>query len=209
MPYRKNSVTQARTEARQQSFLTAAKKLWLQGGIGGFTMAQVARLADSSVGNLYFYFPDKEALLAAVVADSLLPLKNAVDQAMDGEGRIHTRLALALHAGVRGFISDMELCRLCFTDQLPDPVDRVVGDFLSARLHRFLQIRGRQHYSAPFALACWHGSIRDTLRAVMAGDIKPDATLITTWLVRWNFLALGLDKATVKKVIDGLTCCNP
>lgn len=204
MPYQKTTATIARNEARLQSFLNAARTIWEQKGIEALTMAQVARSAGSSVGNLYFYFPDKESLLAAVLDKGLEPHRWLMDQAMDGTGRIHHRLAKALHGGIQAFLQDPSFCRMCFGTSLPPAAETVVQDFLARRLRRFLMLRGKRAYNAPFALACWHGSIRDTLSAAAAGRLPANADVLAQWLVRWNFLALGLDKATVRKVTASL-----
>jgi AcrR family transcriptional regulator len=59
-----------RTEAKRRSIIETARPLFLEGGYAGVTMAAVASALGGSKGTLYGYFPSKEELFGAVVAEA-------------------------------------------------------------------------------------------------------------------------------------------
>ncbi len=61
-----NPPQQVRSQQTLERFLVAAEELILERGPDAFTVQEVARRAESSVGAFYSRFPDKEALLRCV-----------------------------------------------------------------------------------------------------------------------------------------------
>lgn len=56
---------------RQSMIVQAARILLLRDGYASFTMRDVAALADMSLGNLQYYYPARDELVAAVIEDEL------------------------------------------------------------------------------------------------------------------------------------------
>ena len=54
-------------EARQQQILAAAARCARRSGFHGASMADIAQAASMSVGQIYRYFENKEAIIAAIV----------------------------------------------------------------------------------------------------------------------------------------------
>ena len=65
---RRRQPQQARAAQRRASFLEVAAKLIGDMGYESFTMTAVAEQAGASIGTLYDYFPDKQALAQALAA---------------------------------------------------------------------------------------------------------------------------------------------
>ncbi|MBF4481883.1 MAG: TetR/AcrR family transcriptional regulator [Dehalococcoides mccartyi] len=67
-------------EKRRQEILDAALKVFAEQGYQGATISQISEAAGTSLGLLYHYFSNKEALMEAVIAEhSFLPLlKNII-----------------------------------------------------------------------------------------------------------------------------------
>ncbi|OBW61415.1 MAG: TetR family transcriptional regulator [Dehalococcoides mccartyi] len=65
-------------EKRRREILDAALKIFAEQGYQGATISQISETAGTSLGLLYHYFPNKKALMEAVIAEnSFLPmLKN-------------------------------------------------------------------------------------------------------------------------------------
>lgn len=58
---------QGRSAETVKAIVEAAARILEQGGLGAFTTNAVAERAGVSIGSLYQYFPDKEALIGALI----------------------------------------------------------------------------------------------------------------------------------------------
>jgi AcrR family transcriptional regulator len=104
---------QARARATVDAILIAAAHILKTEGVERVTTNRVARLAGVSVGSLYQYFPNKQAVLAAlqeryaegfeaaiegeIAKGDTLPLRDAIRSAVDRILALH-RIDPALHA---------------------------------------------------------------------------------------------------------------
>lgn len=70
-------VSDAHLEARRQSILDAATRVFAQKGIASATMAEIASEAGISPGAIYRYFENKEDLARGCMNESAESLKNA------------------------------------------------------------------------------------------------------------------------------------
>ena len=70
-------VSDAHLEARRQSILSAATKIFSQKGIAAATMAEIASEAGISPGAIYRYFENKEQLASGCMNESSEAIKNA------------------------------------------------------------------------------------------------------------------------------------
>ncbi|GAA5786241.1 TetR/AcrR family transcriptional regulator [Chitiniphilus shinanonensis] len=57
----------SKAQARREQILAAAHACFLQSGFHGASMAVIAKAANMSVGHIYHYFENKEAIIAAIV----------------------------------------------------------------------------------------------------------------------------------------------
>ncbi len=64
-----------KAEARRQQILDAACACVRREGFHGASMADIAKAADLSVGQIYRYFENKEAMIAAIVAQDLAEMR--------------------------------------------------------------------------------------------------------------------------------------
>ena len=73
-----------RRTSRRQEILDAAGQCFRQSGFHAASMANIAGLAGQSVGQIYRYFDNKEAIIAAIVDEHLVELRETFDQ-LQGE----------------------------------------------------------------------------------------------------------------------------
>jgi AcrR family transcriptional regulator len=72
---------QARAQHTVNAIVEASARILEEQGHGGFTTNAVAELAGASIGTLYQYFPDKDALLGALIARETSRLVEEVEAA--------------------------------------------------------------------------------------------------------------------------------
>lgn len=70
-----NTTCRPTPEARRQQILDAACDCVRQAGFHGASMADIAKAAGLSVGQIYRYFENKEAIIAAIVAQDLAEMR--------------------------------------------------------------------------------------------------------------------------------------
>jgi AcrR family transcriptional regulator len=71
---------QARASATVETILQAATRVLSSGALAGFTTNRIAEVAGVSVGSLYQYFPNKAALVAALIERAQTSLADAIEQ---------------------------------------------------------------------------------------------------------------------------------
>lgn len=81
MPHRTSITDETPTarpspETRRQQILDAACERVRQSGFHGASMAEIAKAAGLSVGQIYRYFENKEAIIAAIVAQDLAEMRD-------------------------------------------------------------------------------------------------------------------------------------
>ncbi len=74
---------QARSKATVDAVITAAAQVLVEQGYEGATTARVAERAGVSIGSLYQYFPNKEALIAALIERHAKEIVTIMQRALD------------------------------------------------------------------------------------------------------------------------------
>lgn len=69
MSYRRTQKMEKRVKDRRDSIIEAAEKLFAEKGYEATTMQQVAKEAGTSIGNMYFYFSNKEELMKSTLEE--------------------------------------------------------------------------------------------------------------------------------------------
>lgn len=81
--------TQARSREKVLRALAAAERIVTTEGVDAITLPRVAAAADVSVGALYQYLPDREAITAAIVARYHARLEALLDAVIEAAPQIH------------------------------------------------------------------------------------------------------------------------
>lgn len=82
-PKPRKTPVQARSAATVEAICEACIQVLLAGGLERMTTTRVAERAGVSIGSLYQYFPNKQALLAVVLERHLVGVVEAVEQACE------------------------------------------------------------------------------------------------------------------------------
>ena len=83
---------------RQTKIVAAGQQLFLRHGLRGATMEAIAREAGVAKPTLYSYFPDKEAVFDAVMAELVTQMKIQVRKRLERDGSVAAQIAGALAA---------------------------------------------------------------------------------------------------------------
>lgn len=101
---KRRSPRQARAAQTVASIVEAAAQILEKGGLAAFTTNAVAERAGVSIGTLYQYFADKNALLMALAREEMDAALREVGRALQGEGdpslegRVRAMVRAIVHA---------------------------------------------------------------------------------------------------------------
>lgn len=122
---------QLRSAQTRELILAAAARVFSEYGYRAGTTNRIAAAADISIGSLYQYFPNKDAILAALI-DAHIDAGAARLTALFGEGlppSLEEQLRLFTRATIDNHRDDPHLHRVLFEEAPRSPA-------LLARLHR-------------------------------------------------------------------------
>ncbi|MGH8446101.1 MAG: TetR/AcrR family transcriptional regulator [Solimonas sp.] len=105
---------QARAQATVEAILEAAARILAGEGYAAMSTNRVAERAGVSVGSLYQYFPNKNALVAALHQRHGRQIHELLAQALDEtRGRsLREQMSAMVHAGLQGHLLEPELHRV-------------------------------------------------------------------------------------------------
>lgn len=111
---------QDRSRATVDAILEAAARILVKGGYDAFTTNRVAEKAGVSIGSLYQYFPNKDALLVELSRRHMLEIEKGVDRMVEG---IHTAplaaiVRSAVEHNVQAHLVDPDLHRV-LSEEVP------------------------------------------------------------------------------------------
>ena len=176
------SARQPRAEARRGELLAAATRLFAERGYAAAGMDEIARAAETSKGGLYFHFPNKQALLAAVIGRAAELLRKRVAAAMSeaGENPV-ARSEAALAALFRTLAKHRSLSRVLAAEALaagPEVrarIERIEDEFIAliaAELRRARDLGLTAPLDPELAARAWFGMVRACIGAWAGGRIS-------------------------------------
>jgi len=177
---------QARAVERREQLLDAAARVLAQRGYAEAQMEEIAAAADTSKGGLYFHFPTKEALVAAVLGRAGDILRRRVNRAMRDAGLDPVaRADAALATLIDTLSAHRSLARVLVSDTLAGSASARVRiaaiedefvDVIATELRRALDAGRLSNLDAPLdpdlTARAWVGMVQSTLSAWAAGRIS-------------------------------------
>lgn len=133
---------QARAEATVELIFEASARILQTEGRDGLTTNKVAQRAGVSIGTLYAYFPDKEAILLAMARRETQLVRRSVEKALSDRSARTTEefVRLAVKALIKGYGHRNRARRILMetliasggSDEIAAPV-QAISDLISAR----------------------------------------------------------------------------
>ena len=133
---------QARAQATVEAILEATSRILQTDGERALTTNAVARLAGISIGTLYQYFPDKNAILITLARQELAVTDKAVSAGFTTKVKADAKTD-PVRSGIRALLNGFKgrqrarkalieaLIVNGLTDELARPVDNVMRDLLA------------------------------------------------------------------------------
>lgn len=128
---------------RRAEILDAAKTCFARMGFHQTSMQQICLEAGMSPGNLYRYFPSKEAIMAGIAERDRAEVSAELAQAQNAADFFGTLEALARHHLVERSMDDVGLCAEMVAESRRNPtIGRIMRDFdIDVRTHLIAMLR--------------------------------------------------------------------
>ncbi|MBF0353387.1 MAG: TetR/AcrR family transcriptional regulator [SAR324 cluster bacterium] len=194
-----------RTERKKQ-ILDSARKLFVTQGYDATTMQQVVQDAGTSIGNCYFYFPNKEALLHAIVEDISQEIWNKVDEASGHLPAGATQLAVSFYVFIQVLLEQAEVFQLVFMGNAHIRLRLSFLEYFSGALKKYLEKHPDllAYEDVDLAITAWSGATVSVLERILEGHITYEKGAVERFLVNWNLQAFGIPDARVQNALENL-----
>lgn len=204
MVYRQTDRSAKVRAASQARILRAARRLFAREGFEATTMRGIADAAGTSIGNLYFYFANKDALLETLMAQAREPLWTWVDKASTAVPPGPARMALVVYGNALGLANAArDLTHMLFRESgRPELADRITRAY-EARIRQYLAENfpalpaDRRDWSA----SAWIGAGRACLERWFAGDLTGSAFDLGRFVARWDLRGLGVPEPEIDRAL--------
>jgi AcrR family transcriptional regulator len=121
-----------RADNRLPLILDEAARLFAAQGFHGASVRDIVRAVDMLPGSLYYHFATKEALLAAVYAEGVRRISEAVERAVAGKRDPWERLEAACIAHLEGLLNAGDYAQVVIRVR-PADAPSVAGDLVKRR----------------------------------------------------------------------------
>ncbi len=205
MVYRRTKRSErVRTEAREK-ILRAAAKLFVQKGYDDTTMQDIVKAARTSIGNVYFYFENKEALAWTLLEEAATSAWVRTDEAIADVPRGAARLAVMVMANAMNLLGpNTGLTRILLFGATTRTLRDRVGERFAARIRAYI-LDNRPSYpkeNIDTAVTAWIGAARHCIEQRLAGAIDGEPLDVARFIVRWNLRAIGIADAEIDSAIE-------
>ena len=205
MPYRQTERSERVRAATRDKILRAARKLFVQRGFAATSMDAIVQLAGTSIGNLYFYFANKEALLATLAELALRAAWARGDELMAAVPAGPARVAAMVYANAYGLmVADRDILQIMLAAERLLPVRDHVVALNMTRVRAILQ-ENLPAYTArdlDLVATAWSGAARYLFEQGMSdGRLDAKPTRLAEYTVRWNLRALRVPEREIDKAV--------
>lgn len=206
MPYRTSPETQLRKEEMRGAILAAARRLFVLHGYEATTMQQIVQEAGTSIGNLYFYFRNKEQVLAALAAQITTEIAETMDAAIARAPVGVPQLAVAMYTSVTTLLMQADIAQLVLAESARPLLRLEAMAFFTARIRYFFTMHPALvgELNPDLAARAWQGAIFYVLESVLSGQIEESADTVGRFLVRWNLQALTIPAADIEAALAAI-----
>lgn len=192
-----------RAESRKK-ILRAAAKLFLRHGFEKTTVQDIVKAAGTSIGNVYFYFANKEALIAELLEEAATSAWRWTDEAIVGVPRGPARLAVMVLANQTALLGPTAgLTRILALDPHAAHVRERMIQRYADRVRTFIldNLPSVASDRLDLTVTAWIGAGLHCVEQKLAGHLADTPDAIGTFLVRWNLRAVGVSEAEIDEAI--------
>ena len=204
MPYRQTERSQKVRAATRGRILQAARRLFARRGYAATTVQDVVDAAKTSVGNFYFYFKNKGALLGSLLEDALTAAWGRGDELMASAPVGPARLAVMVYANAFGLlVINKDLTLLIVGDDSDPTIRERLVEINIPRVRGILRANFPDYPEAALdmAVTAWVGTGRNAVLRAARGELGDDIRAVAEFATRWNLRGIGVPESEIDSAI--------
>ncbi len=179
----KKRVREAAKTSARTGILEAAEATFAADGVAGASMQAIAARAGTSVGTLYNYFEDRDALVRALFEERRRRLGDSIDAALAPAAPFRTKLERAVRAVLAHFDAHRAFLAVALSTDVTPPLKKSsAGEVLRDRVRALVDAGVREGVLDPRRAHLSALALSGLLRAVLidgvAGRNKPYVELV-------------------------------
>ena len=202
MVYRQTSRSAKVRQKSRTRILAAARKLFAQRGYEETTMQQVVREAGTSIGNAYFYFENKEALVKALVEEGLRGTWAWMDPIISSVEPGPARIAVHVYANTMTLLgSEKDLAAIAMAG-MPGVIRHITQIMWERMCVLFTEnFPDRDPDEVLIISAAVFGANRTVAELCLSGVLKVAPEDLARLLIAWHLRALDLPEREISRII--------
>ncbi len=163
-------------------------------------MRDIAESANTSIGNLYFYFKNKEELLRTLFWEAREPIREWIDAATAELPPGVAPMAVAVYANVLRLLHrERDLTRLFLLDEAPVAI---IAESMRQHLEHWRLLWSRNFPDHPadkleLAISMWTGGVQRGMQRWVRGELAMSPLEVAEFVTRWNLQAVGVAREEI------------
>lgn len=206
MVYRRTKRGEERYNRRRSELIASARKLFTENGYDKTSMQGVVQDAGTSIGNCYFYFSKKEALLLVVIQDIISDIWTSADEAIKDVPSGINKLALIFYKSITLMLEHEETGKLMLMALSLSSVRFAMIDDYRRRVKPLIDENPDLFNTEDLDLKinAAQGVAISLVEMILLDGIKCEPSKMGLFITRWNLHAIGIQHDEVEKALNTL-----
>ncbi|MDG5767226.1 helix-turn-helix domain containing protein [Balneolales bacterium ANBcel1] len=208
MAYRRTAYMEERVSRRKQQMLKAAESLIIEHGYKATTMQDVAKKAGTSIGNVYFYFSNKDEMVMEVIDHLCEEIWSTDDlEKINLSDYPHYAIeALDDYLKITAIFQKKRFAKAILGGATyPGFRDRIIRFFEEKAVTRYSRYSDfYEGIDRELAFSCHFGSVVNVMMKVLKEELDRTPDEVGKFLARWKLQARGLPTETVDRAMSDL-----
>lgn len=186
---------------KHDEILRAAKKLFTEIGYEQTTVRKIVEEANTSMGNLYFHFPNKLSILRVISKEFINILRNQIAQIHSLEFSPEVGFALDFRIGYITTLEDIKLSKLWLVVRNIPEIHKYSLENKRIRLKTFFgdRIPAQEFSSLAIAIQAIADSFFEQKKE---GNLSENAVSLSNTIIDYSLRLLGYSPERISEVIN-------
>ncbi len=195
----------------KDKIINAAKKLFLTKGYEKTTMRDIVKSAETSIGNCYFYYKNKEAILKEIVISEIDEFEKVLEKTIEPITDVSKKIAIAMYTDIMSRLDesnfDCHFKLFIISLQLPS-IRTYIFDTIKKYFEKLVPIDLIKQDEIQLVLTTYLSSSFFITESYFKKEIPLSPHKIALFITKWNLKAFGMHHKDVEESIKYLNELN-